>query len=133
MEDSSLLEIERNESERTVSDKLDMLQTEENENNRTVSNKLNKSEAGQDESDGMISDEPDKPRESKPFDTMSELYNVLDGLIPYPETDIVETVDFTYHGSEIVKKKVHLQRTDKEKRPRTMVCHDMKGGYLEDR
>lgn len=131
MESSSL--IEQNISEGIISDKLDELEVEQNENGGMINDEPDKLETEQNNSDKIINDESDKPRESKPFSTMIDLYHVVNTLIPYPETDIVESVDFIYQGSEIVKKKIQLQRIDKEKRPRTIVCHDMKGGYLEDR
>ncbi|XP_017763389.1 PREDICTED: cytosolic endo-beta-N-acetylglucosaminidase [Eufriesea mexicana] len=72
--------------------------------------------------------------ESKPLKNLEELYDNVRNLKPWPNIKgLRESTDYVYNGSEINAQKIQLQKFDRENQPRTLLCHDMKGGYLEDR
>lgn len=73
-------------------------------------------------------------RVARPFKNLSELYDKLDSLPYWPGVvDLRKSRDYVFRGTDVdaqIDKPERLQRGDK---PKTIVCHDLMGGYLEDK
>lgn len=71
---------------------------------------------------------------SKPFKNLDELYNGIENLEPW--FDIIklrESTEYVYSGKELDENVSRLAKLTRDRLPRTLICHDMKGGYLEDK
>ena len=73
-------------------------------------------------------------RVARPFKNLSELYSELDSLMPWPGiVKLRKNADYVYRGTDIDTQFDKPERLQRDDVPKTIVCHDFKGGYLEDK
>ena len=77
-----------------------------------------------------------KPSNSRKWVTLSNSdFNDISAPVTRPLTNLDELLAWTEGFDELNVSSVSLGRVGNslERRPRTIVCHDMKGGYVQDR
>ncbi|XP_015609952.1 uncharacterized protein LOC107274903 [Cephus cinctus] len=71
---------------------------------------------------------------SKPIVDLEELYKNINCLPEWLETvKLRENAEFVFRGSQISVDGEVLRKESRDAMPKTILCHDMMGGYLEDR
>ncbi|XP_011498269.1 PREDICTED: cytosolic endo-beta-N-acetylglucosaminidase [Ceratosolen solmsi marchali] len=69
-----------------------------------------------------------------PLKNLKELYNKIDSLVYWPGIfDLCKSTDYVYQGNDIDAYIDNPKRLQRNNVPKTIVCHDLKGGYLEDK
>lgn len=75
-----------------------------------------------------------RDRVARPFKTLEELYSNLDNLTPWPDTvELRESAEYVFLAENAETLNEKLEKLDRDQQPKTICCHDMRGGYLEDR
>ena len=93
-------------------------------------------EGVQGQSSGYKPAAKNKPSNSRKWVTLSNSnFNDISAPVTRPLTNLDELLAWTEGFDELNVSSVSLGRVGNslERRPRTIVCHDMKGGYVQDR
>jgi hypothetical protein len=73
-------------------------------------------------------------RVAHPFKSLNEVYSKIDSLVYWPGiVDLQKSTDFVYSGNDVDSYIDSPERLQRNNVPKTIVCHDMMGGYLEDK
>ncbi|XP_014211240.1 cytosolic endo-beta-N-acetylglucosaminidase [Copidosoma floridanum] len=70
----------------------------------------------------------------KPFNNLNELYSEIDSLVCWPGIlELRKSTDYVHRGTDVDTQVDRPERLRRDDVPKTIVCHDMMGGYLEDK
>lgn len=73
-------------------------------------------------------------RIARPFKNFTELYEKIDKLTYWPAIlDLRKSTDYVYRGTDVSSFVDKPPKIERGNVPKTIVCHDLMGGYLEDR
>lgn len=70
----------------------------------------------------------------QPFESLKDLYSKIDKLEYWSGTiGLRKSTDYAYQGTDIDAQIDRPRRLQRDNVPKTIVCHDLMGGYLEDK
>lgn len=76
----------------------------------------------------------DNERVAEPFKNLKDLYEGIESLSYWPEVyNLRRSTTYVYKASDFNNKDDRPERLQRDEVPKTIICHDLMGGYLEDK